>query len=153
MPSFTDDKGREWHVSLNINKARAIRERLGVNILNVEGLDTLAQDVVLLVDVLFLLCEDQLRARGVNDLEFGESLSGMSLQSGSDAMIQALLDFSPPRQQKVLRQLHQTWVTLHDMLAGQVTEIQEKQLKKAMALMSGVSSPDTPESSDLTPAP
>lgn len=153
MASFTDDKGREWCVSLNINKARALRERLNVNILNAEGLDLLAQDVVLLVDVLYVLCEDQLKAREVNDLEFGESLSGMTLQSASDALIEALLDFSPPRQQKVLRQLHQASMTLHEVLAGQVQTILPETLEKVLALTRGDSLPDTPESSDSTPAP
>lgn len=153
MASFTDDKGREWCVSLNINKARALRERLNVNILNTEGLDILAQDVVLLVDVIYVLCEDQLKARNVSDVEFGESLSGMSLQSASDALIEAILDFSPPRQQKVLRQLHQTSVALHEVLAGQVQTILPETLEKVLALTRGGSLPDTPESSDLTPAP
>ena len=65
MARFTDNQQRIWIVYVDVPIARKIRDLLDVNILNLqEALPQLAADPILLVDVLYVLCREQVNQRG-----------------------------------------------------------------------------------------
>ena len=106
MKAFTDAKGRSWEIELNIRQMKRVRDILGVDLVNViqagkdgavatDTLDRVANDPILLVDILWVLCEGQAKAAGVTDDDFGSSLAGDSISDATKAFLDELVDFFP----------------------------------------------------------
>ena len=108
MATFTDTTGREWVIVLDVNGLRRVRKRLDLNLLALivgEAVDRLADDPVLLVDTLYVLCETQAEREGVSDEAFGAAIRGDVLDAAVAAFLEALTDFYPSRKRAILRQL------------------------------------------------
>ena len=106
MRQFTDTKGRVWDVELNVRQMKRVRDVLGIDLVNViqagkdgavatDTLDRVANDPILLVDILWVLCEGQAKAAGVTDDDFGSSLAGDSIADATRAFLDELVDFFP----------------------------------------------------------
>ena len=106
MRQFTDTKGRVWDVELNVRQMKRVRDVLGIDLVNViqagkdgavatDTLDRVANDPILLVDILWVLCEGQAKAAGVTDDDFGSSLAGDSISDATRAFLDELVDFFP----------------------------------------------------------
>lgn len=106
MKQFTDTKGRVWDVELNVRQMKRVRDVLGVDLVNViqagkdgavatDTLDRVANDPIILVDILWVLCEEQAKAAGVTDADFGSSLAGDSISEATRAFLDELVDFFP----------------------------------------------------------
>lgn len=110
MARFKDNKGRDWDVIVDVPNLKLVRERchfeLGKLLAdNFKRLDELAEDPVLLVDVLFVLCEEQAKEKKVAPEEFGRSLTGDAIGAAYDALRDAYADFCPSQRAKPLRAL------------------------------------------------
>ena len=114
MKTFTDNKGRTWEVALNIRQMKRVRDVLGVDLVNVisatkdggvstDTLERVANDPILLVDILWVLCEGQAKASGVTDEDFGSSLAGESVEAATRALLDELVDFFPGARRLYLR--------------------------------------------------
>ena len=108
MKTFTDNKGRVWEVELNIRQMKRVRDVLGIDLVNVisankdgsvstDTLERVANDPILLVDILWVLCEGQAKPAGVTDEDFGSSLAGESIEEATRAFLDELVDFSQGR--------------------------------------------------------
>ena len=106
MRQFTDTKERVWDVELNVRQKKRVRDVLGIDLVNViqagkdgavatDTLDRVANDPILLVDILWVLCEGQAKAAGVTDDDFGSSLAGDSISDATRAFLDELVDFFP----------------------------------------------------------
>ena len=106
MRQFTDTKERVWDVELNVRQMKRVRDILGIDLVNViqagkdgavatDTLDRVANDPILLVDILWVLCEGQAKAAGVTDDDFGSSLAGASISDATRAFLDELVDFFP----------------------------------------------------------
>ena len=106
MKTFTDGKGRVWEVELNVRQMKRVRDILGVDLVNViqtdkdgaiatDTIDRVANDPILLCDILWVLCEGQAKASGVTDEDFGSSLAGDSIADATRAFLDELVDFFP----------------------------------------------------------
>ena len=106
MRQFTDTKERVWEVELNVRQMKRVRDVLGIDLVNViqagkdgavatDTLDRVANDPILLVDILWVLCEGQAKAAGVTDDDFGSSLAGDSISDATSAVLDELVDFFP----------------------------------------------------------
>ena len=106
MRQFTDTKDRAWDVELNVRQMKRVRDILGIDLVNViqagkdgavatDTLDRVANDPILLVDILWVLCEGQAKAAGVTDDDFGSSLAGDSISDATRAFLDELVDFFP----------------------------------------------------------
>ena len=104
MPAFTDKRGDEWTVALDINVLRRVRNTLDVNLCDriVLGrggdddeplLERLRDDPVLLVDLLYVLCRPQCEDRGISDEGFAAIFHGPSIEAATRALLEALDDF------------------------------------------------------------
>jgi len=101
MKPFTDKEGREWPVVVNVGAVKRVRDALGVDLLDVAKGDLLvhlADDPVLLVNVLYVLCRPEADARGVSDEDFGRAMVGGVLDEAASALMKELLDFFPSAQ-------------------------------------------------------
>ena len=106
MRQFTDTKERVWDVELNVRQMKRVRDVLGIDLVNViqagkdgavatDTLDRVANDPILLVDILWVLCEGQAKAAGVTDDDFGSSLAGDSVSDATRVFLDELVDFFP----------------------------------------------------------
>ena len=106
MRQFTDTKERVWDVELNVRQMKRVRDVVGIDLVNViqagkdgavatDTLDRVANDPILLVDILWVLCEGQAKAAGVTDDDFGSSLAGDSISDATRAFLDELVDFFP----------------------------------------------------------
>ena len=114
MKTFTDSKGRVWEVELNIRQMKRVRDVLGIDLVNVisankdgsvstDTLERVANDPILLVDILWVLCEGQAKPAGVTDDDFGSSLAGDSIEEATRAFLDELVDFFPGARRLYLR--------------------------------------------------
>ncbi len=114
MHIFKDSTGRQWEVELNVRQMKRLRDRLGVDLVNVIGtdagggvkvdtLDRIASDPCLLVDILWVVCEGKANSAGVTDDEFGSSLAGDSIEDATRALLDELVDFFPGARRLFLR--------------------------------------------------
>jgi hypothetical protein len=152
--SFTDGEGREWVLFLDINLARAIRKNLSFDILNVmdgAGLQRLANDVELLVNVIYQLCKKQAQERKVTEEQFGHALVGDVLGDACDELMEAISDFFPKRKREMLQKIleasrkfeQDAMETIDDKLDTKLAELKEQ-------LKSGSGSLESKPSSDTT---
>lgn len=114
MRQFTDTKGRTWKVELNVRQVKRVRDALGVDLANViqagrdgtvaaDTLERVANDPVLLADILWILCEGEAKASGVTDDDFGSALAGDSISDATRAFLDELVDFFPGARRLFLR--------------------------------------------------
>ena len=107
MKTFQDDAGHTWTVQIAAGDIKRIRSLLGVNLLDVldDGCKLLAElhdDPVLLVDVIYCLCQPEADARNVTDEEFGRAMSGDALLHALNALLESLGDFFPSARQRAM---------------------------------------------------
>lgn len=112
MPSF-QTKDREWLIAIDaplIEEVRAATcnvegcrhrpkkdaECEAVDLASVDGraMDVVGEDPVLLVRVLWILCREQADKHSISPADFGKSLVGECLFKATDALAEAIADFS-----------------------------------------------------------
>jgi len=100
MSKITDKKGREWSIEIDLVTIRRVRKGLDINLLELvvpdSDLPLVLSDPVTLGDVLYVLCSDQATDRGVSDEDFGRALSPESLEAATIAIMEGVVNFSPP---------------------------------------------------------
>lgn len=115
MQSFTDRADRTWNLVLNISMARQVKDRLKHDLLDLEkvSISKLFNDPYLLVDILFVMCEEQTRTKkwtkkweengeqkteektDVSEYEFAEGLAGDTIDKATEALLNEISDFLP----------------------------------------------------------
>ena len=106
MRIFKDRNGQDWQIVLNVNQMKRIRAALGVDLINVieldkdgqvrvDMIDKIANDPCLLVDILWVLVQDQARTLNVTDEQFGTALAGDAIENATKAFLDELVDFFP----------------------------------------------------------
>ena len=114
MQIFKDRDGREWQVVLNVFQMKRVRAVLGVDLINVieldkdgqvkvDMIDRIANDPCLLVDILWVLVQDQARTLNVTDEQFGTALAGDAIESATKAFLDELVDFFPGARRHFLK--------------------------------------------------
>ena len=98
MKTFNDAAGRTWTISLNLGTALAVKEKLGVDLLQPELgdpplLTRLGTDELLLGEVLCALLGQQFETHKVTDAEVRASFDGQTLLSAQQAFYEELIDF------------------------------------------------------------
>ena len=164
MRQFTDTKERVWDVELNVRQMKRVRDVLGIDLVNViqagkdgavatDTLDRVANDLILLVDILWVLCEVQAKAAGVTDDDFGSSLAGDSISDATRAFLDELVDFFPGARRLFLKKA----VDLARKYETENAEILEKALNSPEfeeRLKTSLQPPAASrESAESTPAP
>ena len=114
MYLFKDNDARAWTVKITVATVKKIRAQMnGLDITKIpeiengkmELLNRLTDDVVFLVDLLYLICEDQVRERDMTPEQFGASLAGDSIEDATAALLDELIDFFPGAKRKALRKM------------------------------------------------
>ena len=98
LPKFNDSKGRSWTLAISIGLARKIRSETGVDFGAIgDGriFFGLASDPYLLGQVLWLLVEPSATSRGIGVDEFLDGIDGDVLESATEALTSAIVNFTP----------------------------------------------------------
>jgi hypothetical protein len=108
MPFFKDNNDREWSINLDAPLIDIIRGDCDPRfMLNDSEEDStygrLQVDPYLLCRVIFLLTKDERVQRNVADKDFYASLKGDAIDRATDALLQAILGFTPKRTREMLR--------------------------------------------------
>jgi hypothetical protein len=108
VAQFKDDEGREWELRFDHSLMRTIHKRLRVNLHNTaeqaKAIDRMAEDIELLVNVLYLLCKEQCDSAGVSDEEFGKGFgTGETFDRANSALMEALLSFTSPQRRDLAK--------------------------------------------------
>lgn len=123
MRIFKDENGQPWKIAINIGTVKAVRALTGVDLVDIKDgtlFNELGTDPVKLGDVLWVLCMDEAKERGVDELAFAKALAGDALAAASDAMLEELIDFFPRPQRELLRKA-----------LNKGREVQERTVRKA----------------------
>lgn len=110
MAVFNDRHGVEWLVEINVAQVKRVRSELNLDLGKLiedeaKPLRELLDDTIRLVDTVYVLCRKQAEDRQMDDVKFGESISGESLERLGSAFINALVDFFQPSQGHLLRKM------------------------------------------------
>lgn len=135
MASFKDKTGRSWTIELDAPLIRRVRELFGLNLvdLRADPFDRLANDPILQVDVLWILCQEEAKSRSMTDEDFGRAL-GPDLESSALALQEAVVNFFQPAKRSFIRSLIEEHAKVRDesqemMLA----KIRDPNLQKRVA--------------------
>jgi len=88
-----------------VDAVKRVKGLLDVDLLTaIEGklLERLADDPVLLCDVIYAVCKPQADQQGVTDEQFGQAMAGDAIDAASMALLEELVDFFPQRRRAVL---------------------------------------------------
>jgi len=104
MAKFKDNKGNEWIVPVNSTTVKRVRDVLDIDLvdLNQTTINRLIEDTVLLVDVLWVLCERQAKSKKVSEEGFAERLVGDPIDAAVDALLEAIANFFPALRRSLL---------------------------------------------------
>jgi hypothetical protein len=106
MSQFTDAKQRPWTLNVTTGTIKKARSELKLDLADPTQatMDRLADDPVLLVDLLWLVCAEQAKERGVSPEDFGGALVGDPIDAAVSALLEAVSDFFPRQKRLLLRE-------------------------------------------------
>ncbi len=143
MQKFIDVNGVEWSIELNIGTVRDIRRRAKTveSLKDVDFLDYAAllislNDVFFAADLLYVVCENEARERGVDEESFGRALKGKCLFDGISALTAEYLDFFPDpttssKMADVVAKNKATQTALCDVICAKTQELLDAALTDA----------------------
>jgi hypothetical protein len=164
MQKFIDRRGRVWIVDIDNTTLRRVKTLTGVRLLDaVDGdlIPQMTQDFLLLGEVLFAVCKPQADKDSVDQEAFESGLSGDCLTEARNALVEALLDFLPEDQRRLLSKAvtHQKMIETRGLAAIEkrlddpnlVDRIVEDLERKLAVPTLNDSSSVSPASSESTP--
>ena len=156
MKTFTDRAGRSWIITLTLGTAMAVKDRLGVDLLQPEAgdpplLTRLGTDEMLLGEVLCAMLEQQFEAQGVTAEEVRNGFDGQTLLAAQKAFYEELIDFFRSRGRTDRAKAVAKQVKMIDAAVTAVeTRIDAIDVEETIA---GAMSGESPEASASTPGP
>lgn len=116
---FHDVNGQSWEINITVGVIKQIRLKLGINLAEAldfdlngkpktQVMETIAADPVLLVDVIYVICEEQANARNVTSEQFGQMFqTGEMIEEATNALLQGILKFLPPSKRLAMEKILQ----------------------------------------------
>lgn len=104
--TFVDEEGRTWRLKVHVPLAKRVKEETGVDLLSIADgqlVQQLLASPETLVSVLWVLCDQQAGAAGIEPEDFGAAIAGEALDEAVACLIEALCDFFPPSTRAVYR--------------------------------------------------
>jgi len=105
MAKFTDGLKREWTITVTTGAIKKVRKALNIDLADIDQAtySRLANDPILLVDLLWLLMEAAAKQREVTEESFAEGLVGDPIDSATAALLEAVADFFPAQKRSLLK--------------------------------------------------
>jgi hypothetical protein len=111
---FADNQGDLWSLELDYQTITRVRQELGLNLLNAIDSDKpflseLANDEILLVDVISVCLTPQIESKGMDAEGFAKRLNGKVLEDAIGALVEGIANFSRPQKGEIIRK---TWAKM-----------------------------------------
>jgi hypothetical protein len=108
MATFQDNLSRTWHIDITVIELKKLKDEFQLDLGECASrenkiLAQLSTNTVLLVDVLSCLLEEQVKQLGLNERQFALGIVGAGITKALDALVEAIINFSQPREGQVLR--------------------------------------------------
>lgn len=164
MASFDDKAGRVWTLAIDVGAMRRARAALGINLADCLVLGDapeqderlmvrLARDPVLLVDLLYVLCQGQCRDRNLDDEAFAGVFDGPSIEAAAAALVEALNDFFQNPASRLVAKTTARVLAIRkeaDLTEEELDALIDRALDVSLASRSGSTSSPSPVSSAST---
>lgn len=140
---FEDKFGHLWKIDLTVGLLRDVKRKTGVDLLaaldDASSLRKLSDDIETLVNVIWLLVEDQAEAfpgdKPLTDEEFGRRLNGQSVDDATRALLEALVDFFPQSRRPILQKIIEKALAIETATLAKVESmIDAGAIEKAMEI-------------------
>lgn len=108
---FIDSKDRHWSLVITVLEYQKIKQELNIDIGNIFNDDSWLQNLIAMEDVtMFLsligiLTDKAREADGISMEDFYEAFDGDTMQNSSEALVEAIINFSHPSRREALRNL------------------------------------------------
>ena len=158
MKTFTDNANRSWNISVTVDAIKRVRSLLDVDLMQAASgklIQQLADNPVLLCDVIYCVIKPQADEREITDEQFGAAMAGDAIDQATSAFLEDLVNFFPSRKREMLQKV---LVKLKNLEAI-ATEVVSKRLdspeldRRLQETIAGGLSGNSPESSESTPQP
>lgn len=136
LKTFTDTEGRQWTVAVNAWTVRRVYENANCLLTSLTDndfrvLSELYSDPLLLVSVLWWICEDQALEAGVSQQEFAEAFSGDVIGVARDCLLEGITNFfDDPDRRESLRLAIQAITRLGNRVAARAAKMATEQTEK-----------------------
>ena len=159
LASFIDESKRTWEINITIGMIKRVLKLLKVDLLELDKgtpplLTRLSTDLMLLVDVIWVLIMDQAALVNVTDEEFGMALNGPAVGAAQEAFYEELVLFFQGLGRKHLAVAVQTQTKIINQAVELAAEkMQEIDLTKHLKAAFGNLSTGLQAQSESTPIP
>lgn len=161
MHIFKDTNGKTWTIEVNVLAIKKVRAHCNINLLDVldveqggDGLlDRLAEDPVLLAEILYAICVPDQEKTEEKENAFMAALAGDAVEQATMALLEEIADFFPKAKGALLRKVLKVARAQETKAAASLEKILqspdlEAGLEEAMAssLQPSTKSPESSES-------
>jgi len=127
MQNFKDENGDTWGIEINRPVLRLVKQETGILLTDLFEdemalLLQLSRDPLLGGDVLWCLCSEQAKRREMDETAFIKATDGDCYEPAIHAVIQAIIDFFPPRQREMMTTLMEAGQTMMPELNNVILE-------------------------------
>lgn len=154
MAGFKDAAGRDWIVRVDYGAVERVLEIAGIKLLSIfepGGAKSIADPLVML-RVIWALCQPQAEKLGVSAEQFKQGLDGDSAEAAGTAIQEAVINFSPSRLRGVMTKLMQKSKAFQAAaLTEAETAVDNLEFKSLLPTPSGGLGSNTPASAESTP--
>ena len=108
MKTFTDNAGRSWNISVTVDAIKRVRSLLDVDLMEAAAgklIQQLADNPVLLCDVIYCIVKPQADEREITDEDFGKAMAGDAIDQATSAFLEDLVNFFPSRKREMLQKV------------------------------------------------
>ncbi|WP_020467853.1 hypothetical protein [Zavarzinella formosa] len=144
MAKLKDCRDREWVLRITNGDIEPVRDHCGVELnkllanLN-QFAELLYGDPVSLGKVIWILCEEQVKERGLSEREFGKGFDGPTIDRAATALMEAVADFSP--RSPVGQAIKKGWTRILEAADRRTTARIDEAVEKALREMGQTSGP------------
>jgi len=165
VSQFKDSEGRPWIITATIHTIGRVKRETDIDLTKDEVITTLGHDLFDLGAVLYSLCQDQAKQRGLDEAQFAAGFNGDVIEPATDCLIEELINFTQPGRRPGLRKMFAkqkemmatTIAAQNEALDGTLLddalENEIDRLRGELTQRFGTSSTPAPESSASSRAP
>ncbi len=155
-----------WELEVTVGVVKRVRAVLEIDLAKLDETlyMRLSEDPVLLVDLLWVLCEKQAQERNITDEQFGGGLAGDSIEAATTALLEAVADFFPGPRRSLFKKVISKTATIEQTASKlAIAKLEDPRLQEAIEtrlnedfeaalkqLSSATSSPGSPASIPAT---
>ena len=108
MKTFTDNAGRSWNISITVDAIKRVRSLLDIDLTEAAAgklIQQLADNPVLLCDVIYCIVKPEADAKEITDEDFGKAMAGDAIDQATSAFLEDLVNFFPSRKREMLEKV------------------------------------------------